>query len=45
MKSITQPRYNDVVIKSDTKTGHPGKFGASNNTSSGELDDLSNANT
>ena len=32
MKSITQPKYNDVEIKSDAKTGHPGQFEASNTT-------------
>ena len=45
MKSITQPKYNDVEIKSDVRTGHPGKFEASNDRASGGLDILSYANT
>ena len=45
MKSITQPKYNDVVIKSDTKTEHCGKFEALNDGASRELDIISDANT
>ena len=28
MKSITQPKYNDVVIENDAKMGHPMYFEA-----------------
>ena len=45
MKSITQPRYNDVEIKNDAKMGHPGQFEALNDTASGGLDILSYTNT
>ena len=45
MKSITQSKYNDVEIKSDIKTEHPGKFEASKDRVSGGLDILSYANT
>ena len=45
MESITQPKYNDVEIKSDAKMEHPGKIDASNDRASGGLDILSYANT
>ena len=45
MKSIMQPKYNDVEIKSDARTRYPGKFEKSNDRASGGLDILSYANT
>ena len=45
MKSITQLKYNNVLIKSDATTGHPGQFEASNDTSSDGIDNSSYANT
>ena len=45
MKSIMQPKYNNVEIKCNARTRHPGKFEASTNRASGGLDILSYANT